>query len=297
MNFRMVSYADNYEDVLLQRAFDGQPGGFFIDVGSYGPVEHSVTKHFSLQGWRGINVEPNPTPFAEILADRPRDINLNLGLSDQSGEMTLLAAPGACWSVNRDLLTGYFAAAEADIVPHTIPVRTLAEICAEHVPPGTTIDFLKVDVEGHEGPVFAGGDWQRYRPRVIVAEAMGYEAWEPLLLAAGYHFTLFEGVNRFYVRDEDAHLIPRLSYPANVTDSFLIYGYLKRINELQGNVDASAQTIAAQAAEIHQLVEKCTHLGRLAWRVDGQMNRAARHVHAAKRFAKSVVHRLGGRSR
>lgn len=302
MNFRMVSYADNYEDVLLQRAFEGQPRGFYIDVGSYGPVDHSVTKHFYDKGWHGINIEPNPAPFAEIQADRTRDINLNLGLSDEAGELTILAAPGACWSVDRNMLTGFFQASESDIVPHQIPVRTLAEICDEHVPPGTPIDFLKVDVEGHEGAVFRGGDWTRHRPRVVVAEAMGFEEWESILLTAGYHFTLFEGVNRFYVRDEDAHLISRINYPANVADSFLIYGYLKRINELQTGVDASAQTIAHQAgeidrltAEVNRLVEHRGGLEPFLHRVDNGVHQATRGYHAAKSLARRVAQRLGGR--
>lgn len=302
MNFRMVSFADNFEDVLLQRAFEGQPQGFYIDVGSYGPVEHSVTKHFYAKGWRGINIEPNPAPFAEIQADRARDINLNIGLSDQAGELTILAAPGACWSTNRDLLTGFFQANDSDIVPHQIPVQTLAEIWDKHVPAGMTVDFLKVDVEGHEGPVFRGGDWARHRPRVIVAEAMGFEEWEAIVLEAGYHFTLFEGINRFYVRDEDAHLIPRLKSPANATDCFLIYGYLKRINELQAEIDASARTIAAQsaeierqAAEIARLVEHHGGLEPIMHRVDTGVHRASLGYHAAKGFAQKVARRLGAR--
>ena len=46
MNVRMTSYADNFEDVMIQRAFPMDARGFYIDVGAYNPVEHSVTKHF-----------------------------------------------------------------------------------------------------------------------------------------------------------------------------------------------------------------------------------------------------------
>ena len=233
----MTSYADNFEDVLLRRAFDDVVGGFYIDVGAYDPVVHSVTKHFYDLGWRGINIEPNPAPFASLAAGRDRDVNLNIGLSDREGQLTLYGGPTGCWSVERGLLTGFFGVDPRDVVEHSIPVTTLAEVCGRHVPEGVTIDFLKIDVEGHEQAVIRGGDWSRWRPRLVLAEAFGSEAWEPSFLAQGYHFALFDGINRLYVRDEDRHLIPKVSVQVNATDNFWIYGYLRRINELQRSLD------------------------------------------------------------
>ena len=53
-----VSYAQNFEDVLLHRVFGGQETGFYVDVGAYHPVDGSVTKAFYDLGWSGINLEP-----------------------------------------------------------------------------------------------------------------------------------------------------------------------------------------------------------------------------------------------
>jgi len=33
-------------------------GGFYIDIGAFDPIYISVTKAFSMRGWKGINVEP-----------------------------------------------------------------------------------------------------------------------------------------------------------------------------------------------------------------------------------------------
>jgi hypothetical protein len=38
-------------------------------------------------GCSGINIEPNPKLFKEFEILRPRDINLNLGVSDAAGEL------------------------------------------------------------------------------------------------------------------------------------------------------------------------------------------------------------------
>jgi Methyltransferase FkbM domain len=94
------------------------------------------------------------------------------------------------------------------------PVRTLAALCAEA---GLTrIDFLKIDVEGAEPEVIAGMDFRRWRPRVVLVEAIApgsmaeaWESWEPALLAAGYTFAFFDRLNRFYVANEEPSLAQR----------------------------------------------------------------------------------------
>jgi len=100
---------------------------------------------------------------------------------------------------------------------HTVamPVITLAQLCAKHEL--NEIDFLKVDVEGGEADVLHGGDWQRYRPKVVVVEAVmpgtgepAWAEWEPLLVAQGYRFALFDTLNRFYVADEHPDIFARL---------------------------------------------------------------------------------------
>ena len=92
--------------------------------------------------------------------------------------------------------------------------RTLASLCAEA---GLDrIDFLKIDVEGAEADAIAGMDFARWRPRVVLVEAVApgsmaetWAAWEPALVAAGYRFAFFDRLNRFYVADEAAELAQR----------------------------------------------------------------------------------------
>jgi hypothetical protein len=55
----ITSYAQNFEDVILWRAFGKLGPGFYIDIGAQDPVVDSVSLGFYEQGWRGIHVEPN----------------------------------------------------------------------------------------------------------------------------------------------------------------------------------------------------------------------------------------------
>src|SRR4051794_41872134 len=74
----MVSYAQAGEDVVLRRVLGDQPPGLYVDLGANDPVADSVTKHFYDHGWRGVNVEPVPSVFAQLAAARSDDVNLNV---------------------------------------------------------------------------------------------------------------------------------------------------------------------------------------------------------------------------
>ena len=245
----MISYAQNREDVLLNRVFDGRREGFYVDVGACHPVLHSVTKHFYDAGWRGINVEPTPGVFALYAAERPGDLNLNVGISDHEGTLTItepVVSLGMCTfcpsfaeGLRRD---GY------ECVERPVPVMTLAQLCERHVP--GEIDFLKIDVESHELEVLRGADFAHWRPRVVAIEATDRpERWEPILLAADYLPGAFDGLNRYYVRAEDRQLLAKLVAPVNVLDDYRLFEHMAEIAHLTHALHAAnARADALEAA-------------------------------------------------
>src|SRR5690606_19442183 len=85
----MISFAQNYEDVILERIFRDKERGFYVDVGACHPVYESVTHHFHLRGWRGVKIEPQPQLFQELRNERPQDINLNLCAGSNPGRARL----------------------------------------------------------------------------------------------------------------------------------------------------------------------------------------------------------------
>ena len=208
-----LSYAQRFEDLYLLRCFGERADGFYIDIGAGHPVYDNVSFAFYLRGWRGITVEPNPWLARLSRAVRPRD---------QHVEALVGAAPGsATYYRVRDfhglstMIESNARAAQAefgkDADASVVPVTTLRALCTAHAP--AAIDFLKIDVEGAEKDVLLGGDWDRFRPHIVVAEALApttlapaWEAWEPLLLQHGYRFAFFDSLNRYYVADEAAEL-------------------------------------------------------------------------------------------
>jgi FkbM family methyltransferase len=225
----MISYAGNHEDVLLRRAFAAQSAGFYIDVGAHHPVFGSLTKHFSDRGWTGINIEPLASLYSAFETGRPRDINVNVALSNRRGHMTFyeVAADRGLSTLCPDQAKEYESQGH-EVHRHDVEVCTLADICERFAPPA--IDFLSIDVEGQEREVLEGADLRRFRPRVLLIEAIKpwstestHHRWEQLVLEAGYREALFDGVNRIYVPEKEPALRTLLSVPVNCVDRYVSY--------------------------------------------------------------------------
>ncbi len=88
----MLSYAQNMEDVLLARLFEGQERGFYIDVGGGHAVADNVTFHFYSRGWRGIVVEPQAALGPLYRRIRPRDVLVQALAGRQEGSLELFEA-------------------------------------------------------------------------------------------------------------------------------------------------------------------------------------------------------------
>ena len=61
-----------------------------------------MTKLFYERGWRGINIEPSPDVYEVLAADRPRDLNLNVGIGSKKEMLTFFEVPSCHgWSTFR----------------------------------------------------------------------------------------------------------------------------------------------------------------------------------------------------
>jgi FkbM family methyltransferase len=264
MSERFVSYAQNREDVVLARALGpDERGGFYVDVGAGHPVYDSVTKAFSDRGWRGVNVEPLVEEHALLASSRPLDVNLNVAVGAVGGVAKLYEGPpdnrGSSTAVP-ELAEAYRAEGQ-DFVAREVRMRTLASIADEHV--SGPVDFLKVDVEGMEREVLVGADWEWFRPRVVVVESTvpntteaSHESWEPLLVAAGYWFALFDGINRFYVRDDEPELRDRIAAPANVLDDYVVHTWLTRVQASDALAEERRVALDRSHAELADLARR-----------------------------------------
>ena len=232
-----ISYAQNFEDVMLWRALKDVPDGFYVDVGAYDPTEHSVTRAFYDHGWRGINIEPNPFFHPLLEAERPRDVNLQLAIGNSARSETLKVFDNTGLATLNEEVAAKHVVAGWHETRLEVQVETLARVLNTHVPRGREIQFLKIDVEGLEDEVIRSADFAIHRPWIILVEAtrpsepeLSALTWESHLTAHGYFFVYFDGLNRFYVAEEKGEFAKSFSVPPNVFDDF-VQARTKRLDE------------------------------------------------------------------
>jgi FkbM family methyltransferase len=240
----LISYAQNFEDVMLARVFAGRSTGFYVDVGAADPVNLSVTKWFYDLGWSGLNLEPNRRLFDRLVADRPRDINLDCAAGAAASEAQFFEPDvGELSSFDPRVRES----AQNGGVPgttRTVTMVSLTDLLKLHCP-GRAIDFLKIDVEGWEAEVLKGLDLRQYRPIVILVEATvpqtrieSHMDWEPRVLNADYSFVYFDGVNRFYLANEHADLKKHFVSPPNVFDDFETFPLVRARTDAEQRLEA-----------------------------------------------------------
>jgi FkbM family methyltransferase len=213
---RPLSYAQNMEDYHLALALAGTARGSYVDIGGGHPIAGSVSFWFYERGWQGLVVEPQQDLATLHRALRPRDMLVEAVIGSETGEADFyrverLHALSTTVPRHADAAQKHGTAVQRV----RMPALSLSELCSRN---GLAdIDFLKIDVEGAERDVIAGGDWRRYRPKVVVVEAIApltnepaWQSWEELLLAQGYRFVLFDTLNRFYVAEDRSDILARM---------------------------------------------------------------------------------------
>ena len=221
----MISFAQNREDVVLERIFRDKLTGFYVDVGACHPVYESVTYHFYLRGWSGVNIEPQPDLFTELLHERPRDVNLNVCVGRGSGRRKLYVTSDRGTSTLDESLGRRYRLEGRLTGAIEVEVASLNDIWRVHVG-AREVDFLKIDVEGFEAEVLSNVDFDLVAPLVLVVEAIHPTSrvqtnhlWEEPVLAR-YTLFYFDGLNRFYHRSDIPLDHGRHGTPPNVLDRF-----------------------------------------------------------------------------
>lgn len=258
-----ITYAQNFEDVMLMRALKDVRDGFYIDVGAHDPESGSVTKSFYDIGWHGINVEPTSVPFERLALDRPRDINLQVCVGANDGTIDLYdIQPSGLATALPEVAEMHRTQGHTVTLVHP-PVRRLDGICKDFA--AKEIHFLKIDVEGYEKQALQGMDFSRFRPWILVIEATipnspveNHGEWEEIVLEARYRFAYFDGLNRFYVAEEHSELLESFRKPPNFFDGFALAPscYFARETLAHGERGIASANLRAESAQSHAAQEE-----------------------------------------
>ena len=221
----IISYAQNFEDVLLWRVLGDIENGFYIDIGAQHPDIDSVSRAFYDAGWRGVHVEP-VHKYADLLRSaRPDETVFELALDDHAGHAKFFEIENTGLSTLTKEVAEYHRSQGQLVTEVDVELSTLDEIFSRVG--ARDIHWMKVDVEGHEREVLLGWRENSSRPWVVVVEATfpnstreTHADWENLVLAKGYILAYKDGLNRYYLSASKIDLLERMKNAPNVFDGY-----------------------------------------------------------------------------
>jgi FkbM family methyltransferase len=271
----MISYSQNGEDVILKRIFPDKETGFYIDIGASHPEIFSVTKHFYDRGWRGINVEPLKKNYELFLKHRPLDLNLNIAIDSKKGFREFFEISDFSeLSTFSEEYAANLKEAGHQVISYPVETITGDDLFSGYV--HSPVDFMKVDVEGNEYGVISSIDFLRYRPKVLLIEAtipntnfpgwdnfgsiFNFEKWDSILLKSGYLYAYFDGLNRFYVRNENKNLLACFQVGLCVWDNYVDHDLTAKLNASEADRAERLKLINKLSAQLNELTLQLNEL-------------------------------------
>lgn len=177
-NFVRNSYSQSGEDLIIEFVFNdlGIEKPSYIDIGAHHPRFINNTFLFYKKGARGINIEPDPNLFAEFLSMRKDDVNLNIGIGEDSGLADF-------YIINEPSLNT-FMKEEAENTTKENPNYKIKEVRKIQLSPivdvirehnnGNYPDLLSIDVEGLDEQIIRSINYSGSVPKIMCVETLTF---------------------------------------------------------------------------------------------------------------------------
>ena len=200
--------AQSGEDRLLMQDFPGKLNGSCVEVGAFDGLDMSNTYFFDRLGWKCLLIEADPEVAKICQGNRPEAKVINCAavspgsppeVSFQVSEDVKGMSSLTIDNDSRRRVAGF--SGRLKIREITVPAQTLDSILEKAG--WEVIDFMTIDVEGHESEVLAGFDINRWRPEVVLVERCGaFPVWSiaKYFDQAGYAFRRRTSDNDWYYR-------------------------------------------------------------------------------------------------
>tara|TARA_B100000965_G_scaffold400511_1_gene422540 strand:+ start:324 stop:1076 length:753 start_codon:yes stop_codon:yes gene_type:complete len=165
--FLKKSFSGSAQDIIIDHFFKNKNDGVYIDVGCYHPYNGNNTKRLYDRGWSGINIDLDFHTIDLFNYIRKRDDNINVAISDKEGEFDLY------YFHNRSALNSLDESRKKNAKQiKKVKTKTLNSIIENSKFQNDKINFLSIDVEGHEFEIIKSIDLNRYSPEIVLIEFM-----------------------------------------------------------------------------------------------------------------------------
>ena len=162
-------YSFSGVDIIINNIFRDIDNGFYVDVGCQHPIKNNNTYLLHKKGWKGINIDLDHDNIDLFKTARPKDININIAISDKLKDVELFFFHKKSPINTIDKKTSEFQNAKVSQIKK-IKANSLTNILDNSIYKNNKIDLLTIDVEGHELNVLNGLNFKIYSPKVIIVE-------------------------------------------------------------------------------------------------------------------------------
>ena len=152
-------------DMMADDFFKNKSTGFYIDVGCHQPLLNNNTYRLYKRGWTGINIDLDYNTIDMFNFFRKKDLNIQAAISNIIEEKDLYFFHNGSAINTLSKETGYKA---KEI--RKIKTTTLNHIIENSKFKDKEIDYISIDVEGHELNVLEGLNFGKYKPKLVVLE-------------------------------------------------------------------------------------------------------------------------------
>ncbi len=200
-------YGQHGEDFIIYKLLGEKSYGFYVEVGCIDGLRFSNSYFFEKNGWKGICIEAHNDYIPLIRRNRPESIVEHCAISDFDAEEIEFYANsrGSLSTLDKNQEENFRKKQPEYFEGFTIqkvPVRKLDTILSKYSP--EKIDFISIDIEGHEINALKGINLKKFRPDIFIIECDSLEN-EKLInkLLKPHNYKLFcrHFNNLFYVQE------------------------------------------------------------------------------------------------
>jgi len=197
-------FSQSGQDKIVNEVFfKNATCGFFLEIGAYDGITGSNCLFFEkFMNWDGIAVEASEMQFLKLEKNRNCDtvkavissrveevefFEITQGLTQMSG-------------INSEIYSASLAFIEKDERTQINKQKVITSTIENILQKRTIIDFMSIDIEGHEMRVLNSIDFEKYEFRVICVENNTPEkqSFNEFFLERGFYFFDRAGVDEIY---------------------------------------------------------------------------------------------------
>lgn len=178
-NFKFLFNSSQFgEDKKILEIFDKNFKGVYVDVGCFHPIRSNNTFEMYKKGWHGLNIDLNPLTIELFDYARPLDINVCSAISNKRSTKKLyflgdLDSKNTLDLKHKNWLSKHFKINNKDFKIKNIKTNTLYNLFKKY--DFYKIDFMNLDIEGHELNVIKSIDFKKFDIKVICVEILNYD--------------------------------------------------------------------------------------------------------------------------